>query len=77
MNGGIGVRQPFLMDELDDLAVWRQVLISIALQDFMRGKRVFERGERYIGFVSISDKEDKRFFADHFLIVIHRSDAVM
>lgn len=66
-----------MIDELDNFAVRWQVFIAVALEDFMFGGRVFERDEWYIGFVSISDKEDKRFFADHFLIVIHRSDAVV
>ena len=77
MNNGIGVRQPFVIDEIDNFAVRRQVFIAITLQDFMCGKPLFERDERYIGFVSISDEENKRFFADHFLVVIHPSDAVV
>ena len=38
-----------MIDEIDNFAVRRQVFIAITLQDFMRGKRVFERDERSVG----------------------------
>lgn len=47
------------------------VVLSVALQDFMVAKRVFERNERCIGLFLCANEEYKRFFAYKALVVIH------
>ena len=76
-DGFIGVRQPNVVDVVQNIFARLMVVFAIALQDFVTARRVFERHERNIRAFLCADEEDERFFSHHALVVVHPSHAMM
>lgn len=77
LDSAVGVRQPYFVDVVQNVFARFVVVLTVALQDFMVAKRVFERNERRIGLLLFADKEDERFLADKTLVIVHPSYAVI
>ena len=73
----VGVRQPFLVDELHYAVVGFRIVVAIALKHFLLLGRILNRNEWNVGLFFGADKEYKRFFSREFLVVTHTSYAVM
>ena len=77
LDSAVGVRQPNLVDMVQDILARLVVMLTVALQNFVVAERVFERHERSIRLFLCADKEDERFFTDKTLVIVHTSNAVM
>lgn len=52
-------------------------MVAVALKNGIAGRGVFHGDERRIGAFPCADKENERFFADEFLVVVKPSDTMM
>ena len=58
-DGFIGVRQPNVVDVVQNIFARLMVVFAIALQDFVTARRVFERHERNIRAFFCANEEDE------------------
>mgnify|MGYP000545052483 CR=1 FL=1 len=65
------------MDELQHVICRFTVVFTVALQYLLLRERIFQRNEGNVGVLLVPDKEDKAFFADKALVVIHSAYAMV